>query len=91
MSHESILKEVELELARAVKAHGSMKSAHDGYAVILEELDELWDEVKANPGRDDYQIKLRILRMRSEAIQVAAMAVRFVKDVCDSLLPPEVK
>jgi hypothetical protein len=53
-----------------------MNGPHEGYAVILEELDELWDLVKAYPKRastDD---------MRPEAIQIAAMAVRFVLNVC---------
>jgi hypothetical protein len=51
-----------------------MHGAHEGYAVILEELDELWAEVKAQVHNPD--------RMRKEALQVAAMAVRFVEDVC---------
>lgn len=63
------------ELARARFKHRDMASAHEGYAVILEELDELWDEIKAQtPDRS---------KMRKEALQVAAMALRFVEDVCD--------
>jgi hypothetical protein len=50
-------------------------SAHEGYAVILEELDELWDSIKAN--KPD----------RQEAIQVAATALRFVLDIFDSKEP----
>jgi hypothetical protein len=53
---------------------------HEGYAVILEELDELWDEVRASkPGAD-------CATMRTEALQVAAMALRFVHDVCDGVV-----
>lgn len=62
------------ELAFATGRFGSMASAHEGYAVILEELDELWEEIKVkrpDPGR-----------MRKEALQVAAMAERFILDVC---------
>ncbi len=55
-----------------------MNSAHEGYGVLLEEVDELWDQVKINQKRRD------IAKMRSEAIQVAAMALRFAFDVCDS-------
>lgn len=51
-------------------------SAHEGYAVLLEEVDELWDHVKTNQKRRDLQA------MRKEAIQVAAMALRFAADVC---------
>jgi hypothetical protein len=69
-----IVSDVVAELARAQEKHAPMHSAHEGYAVILEELDELWDEVKAQkPERE---------RMRKEALQVAAMGLRFVIDVC---------
>jgi hypothetical protein len=54
-----------------------MNSAHEAYAVLLEEVDELWAHVKTNQNRRD------IPAMRQEAVQVAAMAVRFVRDVCD--------
>lgn len=63
------------ELRRAQEKHGPMHGAHEGYAVILEELDELWDEVKAQ--------KPDVAKMRKEALQVAAMALRFIHDVCD--------
>jgi NTP pyrophosphatase (non-canonical NTP hydrolase) len=67
------------ELANAMTLHDSMKSSHEGYAVLLEEVDELWDVVKSNPRKlSDHNA-----RMREEAIQVAAMAIRFVIDVCD--------
>jgi hypothetical protein len=46
-------------------------SGHEGYAVILEELDELWDEVK----RDDQ------VSQAKEAVQVAAMALRFLVEL----------
>ena len=63
------------ELVRACVKHKPMHGAHEGYAVILEELDELWDEVKAQtPDKT---------KMRKEALQVAAMALRFVWDICD--------
>jgi len=74
--HNPVLDEVGQELAAARSEHAPMNGPHEGYAVILEELDELWDEVK---GRNTN----RRLRMRQEALQVAAMAVRFIEDVCD--------
>ena len=69
------------EYLRASKKFGAMASAHEGYAVILEELDELWDEIK-NQIQDKEAI-------RAEAIQVGAMALRFLVDVCE-LEPPHV-
>ena len=47
-------------------------SAHEGYAVLLEEVDELWDEIKGNKKPGAYE------RMRKEAIQVGAMVLRFL-------------
>jgi transcriptional regulator with XRE-family HTH domain len=62
------------ELRTARSAHGPMHGRHEGYAVILEELDELWAECKKRSPE--------AIRLRKEAIQVAAMAMRFVLDVC---------
>lgn len=67
---------VQDELTRAVTKFGPMKSAHEGYAILLEEVDELWDEVKKNPST---RSKAKLL---AEAKQVAAMALRFMIDVC---------
>lgn len=67
--------EAAAELSRALSLHGPMHGPHEGYAVLLEEVDELWDEVrKRHPDP---------AAMRKEAIQIAAMALRFVYDVCD--------
>ena len=66
--------DVMAEVTRARSLHPAYHSGHEGYAVILEELDELWEEV-----RKRHQDKEA---MRREAIQVAATALRFVVDVC---------
>lgn len=71
------------EVARAKSKFLPFNSAHEGYAVLLEEVDELWDEVKKNQRVRDK------VHMRKEAIQVAAMAVRFVMDVCDQVRADE--
>lgn len=71
-----VVNECSAELSRAMRKHGPMRGAHEGYAVILEELDELWDEIKRQ--------KIDPEAMRKEAIQVAAMAMRFVADVCNA-------
>ncbi len=71
----TIGQEIEEELRSARMKHAPMNGAHEGYAIILEELDELWDLVKAQ--------KPDKTRMRGEALQVAAMAARFVEDLCD--------
>jgi hypothetical protein len=66
--------EVARELERAQGLYAPMHSGHEGYAVILEEMYELWEEIRLRNPRKD--------KMRAEAIQVAAMAMRFIVDVC---------
>lgn len=66
------------ELRGAQDKHRPMASAHEGWAVIKEELDELWDEVRKGGS-----LPRNAEAMRHEAIQVAAMAVRFAIDICD--------
>ena len=56
---------------------GGMHSAHEGFAVLLEEVDELKAHVWMSQRKRDYAA------MRKEAIQVAAMALAFAVEVCD--------
>ena len=68
----SAINGVTLELSRAVQKHGSMHGPHEGYAVILEELDEVWDIARMKrKNRDEAQL-------RKELIQVATMAVKAI-------------
>jgi hypothetical protein len=67
---ERAVSEVTEELARARTRFPRFNSSHEGYAVLLEEVDELWDEIKRNDP----------VRGRCEAIQVAAMAIRLILD-----------
>jgi hypothetical protein len=67
--------EVADELTRARAEHAAMASAHEAYAVILEELEEfkleVWKKTRdRNPAH-----------MRKELIQLAAMAVRAIEDL----------
>lgn len=71
---DAVLDEVYEEVERAMAKHpAGMHSPHEGCAIITEELDELWEVVKADDGRTGWA--------REEAIQVAAMAVRYVLDL----------
>lgn len=72
---EKILYEVGKEVERAMKLYPTFNSLHEGYAVILEELDELWDAIKASKSLDADEAMCR------ECVQVAAMAVRFIQDL----------
>ena len=77
---------VKAELLEALNSYPPMATPHEGAAIIREEWDELWDIVKVSKyARVGYQpelIRKDLTLMRSEAIQIAAMAVRFVIDVC---------
>jgi len=74
---DNILDDVRLELWRAIDKHAPMNSLHEAYSVILEELDEFWDEVKKKSHERDPG------KIHAELIQVAAMAVRAIYDVSE--------
>jgi hypothetical protein len=69
-----VLGEVEAEYWQAKQKFNNFHNAHEGYAVLLEEVDELWTEVCRHKRNKE--------NMRAEAIQVCAMALRFALDVC---------
>ncbi len=66
------------EIVFATANFSSFNNAHEGYAVLLEEVDELWDAIKLNQKRHPY----RIAKIKEEAIHVAAMAIRLIHDCC---------
>lgn len=76
---DRLLTEVAAELARAEAKFTPFNSAHEGYAVILEEVEELWLDVRTKGTS--------LEKMRAEAVQIAAMGVRFMK-FCDSKRKP---
>lgn len=63
------------ELEVAQRSHNPMNSVHEAYAVILEELDEFWEECKKKLGHRDPDL------MRIELMQIAAMACRAAIDL----------
>lgn len=77
-THNKVLtamKAVGAEIDKAITKYPAFNSAHEGFAVLKEEVDELWDEVKVKQGERDVEV------MIGEAIQVAAMAIRFIVDI----------
>jgi hypothetical protein len=73
--HEHVTLDVAAEVGRAMELHSPMNSAHEAYSVILEELDEFWEEVRKK--REERQPDA----MRTELVQIAAMAVRAICDL----------
>lgn len=73
MSPEEANDAILQEYYRARKKFPALRGPHEGYSVILEELDELWEAVKNNDPK----------HARKEAMQVAAMALAFMVEVND--------
>ena len=64
------------EIVQAVNNWPPMNSQHEAFAVLMEEVDELWDCVRIKQKNRD------LAKARNEAIQVAATAIRFAVEVC---------
>lgn len=67
----TMLREIGAEYEQALEKHDQFNSAHEGYAVLLEELEELWEQVRLKKKKRSAR------RMRAECVQIAAMAVKF--------------
>jgi len=74
---DGIVRDILDELDRADESYEPINSIHEGYAVILDELDAFWQEVRRPTRNGDVQ------QMRTELIQTAAMCVRTIRDAID--------
>ena len=73
---DRVLADLRIEVLSARRKHPPMHSPHEGWAVIREELDpELWEHVIHDTGRSP--------EARHEALQVAAMGIRYILDLID--------
>jgi len=80
---DDILAGVALAVRKAIFRHAPMHGPHEGSSVIREEFEELWEHVKADTGRTS--------EARKEAEHIAAMAIRYVYDLCDASPAPQTK
>jgi hypothetical protein len=69
LTHQEILRQIEY----AQRRFGDMASAHEAYGVLLEEVAELLDAIRANNAH----------LARDEALQVAAVAIRLADHCTD--------
>lgn len=74
---DGVLEEIGEEVQRAESLHAPLNSHHEAYAVILEELDEYWEQVRLK--REDRDPAA----MRKELIQTGAMCVRAILNVIE--------
>jgi hypothetical protein len=65
------------EALRARTKWSTLNSAHEGYGVLAEEFRELERHVFTKQGDRD------LAAMRTEAIQIAATALRIAAEVCN--------
>lgn len=70
-----IAMEIAAEVERAERKHKPLNSPHEAWSVIFEELEELREHVRADTGRGP--------EARKEAIQVAAMGLRYALNLCE--------
>lgn len=68
--------DVRTEYVRVTERHGRLHSPHQGWAEILEELDELWEQVRQKRRNRDLDA------MYTECVQIAARAMKFAIDLC---------
>lgn len=68
--------EIKDEVIRAKKLFPTdFVNQHEAYAVLLEEVDELWDEIKKNQRNYD------LAAQRKEAVQAGAMLCRLLVEL----------
>lgn len=75
--------EILKEYARALRIHGPLSSASEGLAVIREEYLELEREVFWGKKERLGSSEPWLVAMEHEAVQVAAMALRFLVEVAN--------
>lgn len=76
MDKTKIIEAISSEFERASSLYPNFHSNHEGYAVLKEEIDELWDEIKKSKdvwGNDC---------IKKELIQVGAMVMRYLNNLC---------
>ena len=79
MKQDEAIELVRRELNEATALFGPFDSWHEGGGVIKEEYDELWDEIRKVRNRRDMS---NVVALRKESKQLAAMAIRFMVDLC---------
>lgn len=72
---QKILQQVEAEFRRKTAKNDALHSCHEGWALIYEEVDELWEEVRKKKKLHDPTL------MENECKQIATLAVRFMHDL----------
>lgn len=75
---------------RGINKHGPYNSFHESFAVLKEEIDELWDEIKAK-DQDTPAIYLEAIQCAAVSLRIAAAAQRMMSQRTPDLPSPETK
>lgn len=70
----TIQEQVNAEVQKALENYGHFNSTHEGYAVLKEEVDELWEVIKRNTERYYGTAEFKSKDLIAELIQIAAVA-----------------
>jgi len=80
----NIQEQVNEEVEKALQTYGNFNSTHEAYAVLKEEVDELWDVVKKNTERVYGTHEWKTKALIPELIQIAAIAIRTATELENS-------
>jgi hypothetical protein len=70
-NREQIIASILEELDHAYAKHGyDLWGRHEFYAILKEEVDELWDDIKRDQPMSD---------IRKEALQIACVVIRYLE------------
>lgn len=72
---ENIQKRIYDKMLEAEEKYGEFASGHEAYGVMMEEMEELWNEIKKKPYKRDANT------MIIESIDIAAVAIRFAYQI----------
>ncbi len=81
---DDILSIVRCEVERTVRKHPPINSLHEGFAVMLKELDQFWVEVKK--ARDSRE---RDVEATVGLVRIAAMTIRTLADIPPATIEDE--
>ncbi len=76
MTRQKIFATISEELDRANSMFGPFNSCHEGYAVMLEEFQEFWEEIRLAKRSDVLNVA-----MMTELIQFLAMGVKLIESL----------
>lgn len=76
-----MIEQIEAEANAAKEKYGAFNSTHEGYAVLKEEVDELWEVIKQNTERRYGTPEVKAAKLIPELIQISAVALRMATEL----------